>query len=239
MPLGNSPADFSCHSRAVRNDGDRELRLVKTMFTGIVEEIGAVKTAQAGRLTVSARAVLEDAHLGDSICISGACLTIVRLDKDAFSVDIVPETMRRTTLGELRTGAAVNLERALSVGGRFGGHFVQGHVDAVAKVVSRTPQGGASVVKFVAPSEVTRYIVEKGFVAIDGVSLTVAERSAGSFSISLIPFTAERTTLGQRRVGDRVNIEVDILAKYIEQLSQRTGTGVSAAFLEEHGFPAG
>ncbi len=206
------------------------------MFTGIIEEIGTVKTAQTGRLTVSAHLVLEDAHLGDSICISGACLTVVRLDNDAFSVDIVPETQRRTTLGELRAGAAVNLERAMPVGGRFGGHFVQGHVDSVAKIASMTPQGGATVVRFSAPPEVTKYIVEKGFVAIDGVSLTVTQRASDSFNISLIPFTAEHTTLGRRRVGDGVNIEVDILAKYVEQLSRRDGSAINAAFLAEHGF---
>ncbi|MDO8491771.1 MAG: riboflavin synthase [Dehalococcoidia bacterium] len=209
------------------------------MFTGIIEEIGAVESAQAGRLTISARLVLEDAKLGDSIAVNGACLTVVKLDNEAFSVDIVPETVRRTTLGELRAGSPVNLERAISIGGRFGGHFVQGHIDAAGKIVSRTPHAEAVLMKFSAPGEVTRYIVEKGFVALDGVSLTVTERTADSFSISLIPFTAEHTTLGRRRVGDKVNIEVDILAKYVEQLSRRDGSAINAAFLAEHGFLAG
>lgn len=188
------------------------------MFTGIVEEVGRVR-GQGGRgLAIAAEQVLEGTAVGDSICINGACLTITELGQDWFTVDTVPETLRRTNLGDLAIGDQVNLERALAAGGRMGGHFVQGHVEATAPIASITPDGEATLVRFDAPADVMRYIVEKGFVTVDGVSLTVVSREPSSFVVTLIPFTRQHTNLGSMTVGDRVNIETDILAKYVESL---------------------
>jgi riboflavin synthase len=205
------------------------------LFTGIVEEVGTVRSIGSGRLVVSAVAVLEGTRLGDSIAVNGACLTVSTLDASGFSVDVMPETLKRTNLGQLHPGSSVNLERALMVGGRLGGHLVQGHVDATGKVVSLMPEGGAIIAKFAAPLEVLRYIVEKGFVAVDGVSLTVVGCERAAFSVSLVGFTLKNTILGSRKVGDQVNLEVDIMAKYVEKLREGRG-GVTLDFLSEHGF---
>ena len=207
------------------------------MFTGIVEEIGKVRAARPGQLTVAAQKVLEDTKLGDSIAVNGVCLTVTEVSPDSFSVDVMPETLRRTSLGALRPGDGVNLERPLAVGGRFGGHFVQGHVDGVGRVLSVTPEKEALLLKFEATQEIMRYIVEKGFIAVDGVSLTVVECNSTSFTVSLVTFTLENTTLGGRRPGDMVNLEVDIIAKYVERLREG-GTGITKEFLAEHGFLA-
>jgi len=207
------------------------------MFTGIVEEIGKVRAARRGQLTVAAQKVLEDTKLGDSIAVNGVCLTVTGLSPDSFSVDVMPETLRRTNLGKLRPGDGVNLERPLAVGGRFGGHFVQGHVDGVGRVLSVTPEKEALLLKFEATQEIMRYIVEKGFIAVDGVSLTVVECNSTSFTVSLVTFTLENTTLGGRRPGDMVNLEVDIIAKYVARLREG-GTGITMEFLAEHGFLA-
>jgi len=188
------------------------------MFTGIVEELGAVAAVRPNGLAIRAEKVLEDAKLGDSICINGVCLTITALDGNIFSVDTVPETLRRSNLGDLRAGDAVNLERALRPTDRMGGHFVQGHVEGTARVESVTPEGSAVNLRFSVAPELARFIVEKGFIAVDGTSLTVVDRDETSFSVTLIPLTQEWTTLGRRRPGDRVNLETDILAKYVEQL---------------------
>ncbi len=205
------------------------------MFTGIVEEVGTVKSIGSGRLTVSASATIEGTRLGDSVAVNGACLTVTAVDASSFSVEVMPETLRRTSLGQLRPGSRVNLERALLVGGRIGGHLVQGLVDATGRGISRTPEGEAIMARVAAGPEVLRYIVEKGFIAVDGVSLTVVAGDRSSFAVSLVGFTLDHTVLGSRKIGDQVNLEVDILAKYIEKLG-RGGGGVTLDFLSEHGF---
>ncbi len=207
------------------------------MFTGIVEEVGNVRASRPGQLTVAAQKVLEDTKPGASIAVNGVCLTVTELSPDSFSVDVMPETLRRTNLGALRPGDGVNLERPLAVGGRFGGHFVQGHVDGVGRVLSVTPEKEALLLKFEALQEIMRYIVQKGFIAVDGVSLTVVECNSTSFSVSLVTYTLENTTLGGRRPGDMVNLEVDIIAKYVARLREG-GTAITMEFLAEHGFLA-
>ncbi len=207
------------------------------MFTGIVEEVGKVRTARPGQLMVTAQKVLEDTKLGDSIAVNGVCLTVTEVSPDSFSVDVMPETLGRTNLGALRPGDGVNLERPLAVGGRFGGHFVQGHVDGVGRVVSVTPEKEALLLKFEALQEIMRYIVAKGFIAVDGVSLTVVECNSTSFTVSLVTFTLENTTLGGRRPGNMVNLEVDIIAKYVAPLREEA-TAITMEFLAEHGFLA-
>ena len=166
------------------------------MFTGIVEEIGNIKSSGSGRITFAAKAVLDGTKPGDSIAVNGVCLTVISLTATSFSVDIMPETLRRTNLGMLHSGDKVNLERAMPVGGRFGGHFVQGHVDGTGKVIAARAEGNALILKFDALKEIMRYIVEKGFIAVDGVSLTVVECNPTSFSVSLVGITQAETTLG-------------------------------------------
>jgi len=206
------------------------------VFTGIIEEVGKVTSAQPGNLVIAASRVLQGMELGGSIAINGACLTITSFDTDSFSVDIMPETLERTNLGLLSVRDKVNLERPLALGGRLGGHLVQGHIDATGKVVSVRWDGEAMLIRFEAPSEVMRYVVEKGFIAVDGVSLTVITKDASSFQVSIVDFTRKHTTLGSRQVGDLLNLEVDIIAKYVEQMSQTRSTGITADFLQEHGF---
>lgn len=193
------------------------------MFTGIVEEVGEVAAAPGTGLVIRASLVLEDARLGDSIAINGTCLTVTAFDGDSFTVDTVPETLRRTNLGELRPGDPVNLERALPAGGRMGGHFVQGHVEATGRITAIEPEAEALLVRIEAPDEVMRYVVEKGFVTVDGMSLTVVSRDDRGFVFTAIPFTQAHTNLRVRRPGDTVNLETDILAKYVEQLTRRSG----------------
>ncbi|MFC1999865.1 riboflavin synthase [Chloroflexota bacterium] len=205
------------------------------MFTGIVEEVGIAKSLRPGKLTISATEVLQGTKLGDSLAVNGACLTVNALDSGSFSVDITPETLHRTNLGSLHPGSRVNLERALLVGGRLGGHLVQGHVDATGKIASLVPAEDSIIARVAAPQTVMRYIVEKGFIAIDGVSLTVVEYDASTLSVSLIPYTRECTTLGSRKVGESVNLEVDIIAKYVEKVKEGNG-GITPDFLSEHGF---
>ena len=205
------------------------------MFTGIVEEVGSVKAAASGRLTVAAEKVLAGTAAGDSLAVNGVCLTVTEMAGDWFCVEVMPETLRRTNLGALRAGDGVNLERALQVGGRFGGHFVQGHIDGTGRVISATAEGDALVLKFEAPQEIMRYVVEKGFIAVDGVSLTVTQRDAASFSVSLVGYTRGNTSLDGRRAADVVNLEVDIIAKYVERM--RAGdSAITGEFLAEHGF---
>ena len=189
------------------------------MFTGIVEEVGHAAGAPNGELFIRAATVLEGTKLGDSIAVNGTCLTVTRLEPDGFAVDVVPETLRRTDLGALSPGSAVNLERSLEFGGRVGGHLVQGHVDAVATLESVTPDGDAIIVRFRIPRELARYVTEKGFVAVEGISLTVVGAGDDWFSVTLIPFTRTHTNLGSKGPGDPMNIEVDILAKYVERLT--------------------
>ena len=206
------------------------------MFTGIVEEVGRVIPAQSGKLVISASGVLRGIELGGSIAVNGVCLTITSFSTSSFSVDIMPETLERTNLGLLSAGDEVNLERPLTLEKPLGGHLVQGHVDATGKVTSVMREGEAMLFRFEAPHEVMRYVVEKGFIAVDGVSLTVEAKDASSFQVSVVDFTWKHTILGSRRVGDLVNLEVDIIAKYVEQLSQPRRSGITASFLQEHGF---
>ena len=188
------------------------------MFTGIVEELGTVREAAANRLVIAAATVLADTRLGDSIAVNGADLTVVERTIDAFAVDLSAETLERTNLGSLKPGDAVDLERALTPASRMGGHVVQGHVDGVGTVASFGGKPEERVLSVELPAALARYIVEKGFVAVDGISLTVTEVRDTAFSAAVIPYTFDHTVLRFRRVGDPVNIEVDILAKYVERL---------------------
>ncbi len=188
------------------------------MFTGIVEEVGRVSSLTDYRLVIKADKVLSDVKLGDSIAVNGACLTAVEFDADSFSVDLAPETLRRTSLGQAGDGAAVNLERALAANDRMGGHIVQGHVDGTGEITGLTPEADCFILEIEAPEGLAPYIVEKGFIAVDGISLTVVQKDARRFTISVIPFTLQNTNLHERKVGDLVNLEADILAKYVESL---------------------
>jgi riboflavin synthase len=208
------------------------------MFTGIVEEMGRVVSAKAGELAIAAGEVMAGMKNGDSIAVNGVCLTVTAFDKNSFSVKVMPETLRRSNLGRLLAGDRVNLERALPLGGRLGGHLVQGHVDATGKITTITPEGEAILIGFYAPSEILDYLVEKGFIAVDGVSLTIVNKETNSFAVSVVDYTRKNTTLGSKRVGNPVNLEVDIIAKYVKQFSQAGGEGITMAFLEQHGFVA-
>ena len=188
------------------------------MFTGIVEELGKVTTVYPTRLVVQAKETLEGVRIGDSIAINGACLTVVELENGTFSVDVTPETLRRTNLGALEIGHSVNLERSLAMGDRLGGHMVQGHIEATGTILHITPEGDSTIVECQAPPEIMRYLVAKGFIAIDGTSLTVVECNISSFTISVIPYTSQTTLLGTYGVGNRVNLETDIVARYVERL---------------------
>lgn len=206
------------------------------MFTGIVEEIGRVTSARSGKLIIAATETLQGVKVGDSIAVNGVCLTVTKFGSDYVAFDIMLETVKRSNLGLLKAGDKVNLERAMVLGERLGGHLVQGHIDGTGKVASITREGEEMLIRFEAPSEVTRYIVEKGFVAVDGVSLTVVNKDSSSFQVSIVGHTREHTVLGERRVGDLVNLEVDIIAKYIEQLNQPRSSRITTGFLQEHGF---
>ena len=194
------------------------------MFTGLVEEIGLVEELKllddAVRIAVRAPKVTEDAAPGDSIAVDGVCLTVVDNANGTFTADVMRETLDRSRLGTYETGSEVNLERALAAGQRMGGHIVQGHVDGVAEVVSRTPSEHWEVVRFTLPKQLDRYVVEKGSIAVNGTSLTVSAVGEGYFEVSLIPTTLRDTTAGALAPGDPVNLEVDIVAKYVEKMVQ-------------------
>jgi len=183
------------------------------MFTGIVEELGRVRRREAGRFEFEASTVLDGLAVGDSVSHNGVCLTVVEIDPDGYAVDVVGETLRRSNLGDLAPGDPVNLERPVRLNDRLGGHLVQGHVDGVGEVVSAAPDLRVRVAPHLA-----RYLVEKGSITVDGCSLTVVEALPDSFTVAIIPHTAAVTTLGRRRPGDRVNLEVDVIAKYVEKL---------------------
>jgi riboflavin synthase len=206
------------------------------MFTGIVEEIGRVTSAQPGNLVIAASQVIEGMELGGSIAVNGVCLTITNFNHNSFSVDVMPETSKRTNLAVLSASDTVNLERPLALGGRLGGHLVQGHVDDTGRVASVIWNNGAMLIKFEAPPEVMRWVAVKGFIAVDGVSLTVVSKDTSSFQISVVEYTRKHTTLGSRKGGDLVNLEVDIIAKYVEQLCQTRSPSITVDFLWEHGF---
>ena len=206
------------------------------MFTGIVEEVGRVISAPPGDLVITANQVLQGMALGQSIAVNGVCLTVTDFNASAFSVDIMPETLKRTNLGLLSAGDGVDLERPIAIGGQLGGHLVQGHVDATGRAVSIIWDDQTMLVRFESPPEVMRYVVEKGFIAVDGVSLTVVTKDISSFQVSIVGYTQKHTILGSRRLGDLVNLEVDIIAKYVEQLSLARNSGITVDFLQEHGF---
>jgi len=209
------------------------------MFTGIVEEIGVVRGADGGRLTIEAAKVLEGTKPGDSLAVNGVCLTVTSMGGGAFEVDVMPETLSRTNLGELHYGERVNLERALALGGRLGGHLVLGHVDDVGRVVSVTPREDARIMRIAVPARLLPYIAGKGFIAVDGVSLTVVEVDDFSLSISLVAYTTEHTILGDKSPGSTVNVEVDVIARYLERLSEKAGQGLTLDLLEKYGFTPG
>ncbi|MBL7202458.1 MAG: riboflavin synthase [Anaerolineae bacterium] len=212
------------------------------MFSGIVEEMGKVHRLErrgiSAVLEVAAQKVLEGTRIGDSICVNGACLTVTEAAAGHFAVDLAPETLKRTNLGALRPGIPANLERALAVGARMGGHFLQGHVDGTGTVRSLRQEGATVVVTFDAPPGVMRYVVPKGYIAVDGMSLTVVDRLAAGFTVSFIPYTLSSTVAGGYRVGTSVNLEADILGKYVERflLERETEPAIGREFLARHGF---
>jgi riboflavin synthase len=200
------------------------------MFTGIVEEMGIVRKARPGLLEIAADVVMTDLRLGDSIAVDGTCLTVIERSDRTFAVNVEPETLRRTTLGELTVGRRVNLERALAADGRLGGHIVQGHVDGTGRVAELRPDGSGLIARFEGPRELMRYIVTKGFIAVNGISLTVVEVGENWFTVALVPYTRDHVALLDGGTGSRVNLEVDVLAKYVERLlfeNARTGQPAS------------
>jgi riboflavin synthase len=216
------------------------------MFTGLVEELGKVKSVVRGalsvRLTVNAKTILGDVKLGDSIAVNGTCLTVVDYSDSWFTADVMPETVDSTALAGLKAGDTVNLERTLRVGDRLGGHIVSGHVDGVGVIRNKQQRDNAVIIRIEAAPQILRYIIKKGSVTIDGISLTVVEVGANWFTVSLIPHTAAVTTLGIKGPGDPVNLENDIIGKYVEKLmglgplESQEKTGLTVDFLQQHGF---
>lgn len=217
------------------------------MFTGIVEELGTVRRvlpgARAGKIVIAADTVLQGTRIGDSIAVNGVCLTVVELGSDEFTADVMPETLRKSGLGQLKAGDPVDLERAMPADGRFGGHIVSGHIDGTGRVKEVRPEQNAQVVTIEAPRGIMDLIVEKGSIAIDGISLTVAAVGRTTFSVSLIPHTAEQTVLLKKRAGDVVNLENDIIGKYVQKLlagaateAAPTESGITMEYLIENGF---
>lgn len=223
---------------------------VIAIFTGIIEEMGTVKrltvTEPSGEIAVKARKVLEQTKVGDSIAVNGICLTVTSLQPDGFCADIMAETFRRSSLKECKAGSKVNLERAMAADGRFGGHIVSGHIDGTGTIISSRREGNAVWVRIRTSLPILRLIVEKGSVCIDGISLTVAELAEDNFSVSVIPHTGEETTLLNKKAGDLVNLENDVVGKYVEKLlafanPKTAGEGTASTeltmeFLKEHGF---
>ncbi len=210
------------------------------MFTGIVEEMGTVRRLNQSpnrcELELSASKVLEGTQIGDSIAVNGVCLTVIRMGSDHFTADVMPETLRRSNLGQLKSGSRVNLERAMAADGRFGGHIVAGHIDGTGTIRAMQPEGNAVLVTVSAAPELLRHVVEKGSIAIDGISLTVAKVTHTDFTVSLIPHTGEETTLLRHRPGEMVNLETDIIGKYVEKLMRPRTGGVTMELLQQNGF---
>jgi riboflavin synthase len=198
------------------------------MFTGIIEETGTVRVADEGRLVIGAKKALWGTNLGDSIAINGVDLTVAHMDEESFEANVMPETYRRSNLGDLRPGDLVNLERATPLGGRMGGHLVRGVVEATGTLVSLTPEADAVLARYSAPPEILRYLIVKGPVAIDGVSLTVVDKDETSFVVSLVQYTQENTNLTRRKPGDKVNLESDIIARYVDEMLTERGYGPGA-----------
>lgn len=220
----------------------------ENMFTGIVEEIGTIlsikKGVKSSALTISGDLIFEDMHIGDSIAVNGVCLTVTNKTKESFTADVMAETLRRSSLGSLKAGSKVNLERAMAANGRFGGHIVSGHIDGTGEIESFVREDNAVWVTVKTPVKLLKYIIEKGSIAIDGVSLTVAYVDKRCFKVSLIPHTAANTILLSKKTGDIVNLENDIVGKYIEKLmhfdeqveEDTKTTGISMDFLAKNGF---
>lgn len=212
------------------------------MFTGIVEEIGTIKALKPGGLEVCAKKVLEDVHLGDSIAVNGVCLTVTSFTGSSFIVDVMPETFRRSSLSELSIGSRVNLERAMAANGRFGGHIVAGHIDDTGTVSSIKKEENAVWITIATPPDLLKYIIEKGSITIDGISLTVASVTDCNFSVSIIPHTGKETILLDKRIGQKVNLECDMVGKYIEKLlsfektESKPESKITMEFLAQHGF---
>lgn len=213
------------------------------MFTGIIEEVGCVQAVRRGArsavLQIAADVVTADLNIGDSVAVNGVCLTVTELTSGGFAADVMPETLSRSNLGALAPASRVNLERALAANGRFGGHIVSGHIDGVGRVQSVRRDDNALWYEIAAAPELLRYVVEKGSIAVDGISLTVARVNASGFAVSVIPHTAAVTALAERRAGDSVNLECDILAKYVEKLltpAEQPPAGLTREFLRENGF---
>lgn len=214
------------------------------MFTGIVEELGTVKQVVSGsawgQIEIAGQKVLEGTKLGDSIAVNGVCLTVTNLRSDSFTADVMAETMRRSNLGSLKKGDQVNLERAMAADGRFGGHMVSGHIDGTGVISQMKQEGNAVWVTVDTSEELMRLIVEKGSIAIDGISLTVAKEMPGAFQVSIIPHTGEETTLLKKKTGAVVNLENDMIGKYVEKLmrkeSEGGGSSLTLDFLKQHGF---
>ncbi len=214
------------------------------MFTGIVEELGTIRAIKRGAnsatISIEAKVVLEDLHIGDSVAVNGVCLTATTKDGQGFTADVMHETIDRSSLGSLGVGSVVNLERAMAANGRIGGHIVSGHIDGMGEITETRRDDNAIWYTVKAKPELMRYIVEKGSITIDGISLTVAKIMTDRFSVSLIPHTASVTALGRKQAGDVVNLETDIIGKYVEKLLQpekeNTGSKVTWEFLAENGF---
>ena len=216
------------------------------MFTGIVEELGTIRAIRRGAssavLSIGAGTILDDLKVGDSVAVNGVCLTATQVDGGGFTADVMHETLDRSSLARLAPGDKVNLERAMAAGGRFGGHIVSGHIDATGTITDRRRDDNAVWYTVSAPAALLRYVVEKGSIAIDGISLTVAAVEADRFSVSVIPHTAAVTVLGGKRPGDPVNLEADLIGKYVEKLLRPAQappvrrSALSLEFLAEHGF---
>jgi riboflavin synthase len=208
------------------------------MFTGIIEELGKVKAVTTNTLTVSAEKIFDDLKIGDSVAVNGVCLTAESIENMSFTANVMPETFRRTALGTLKTGSPVNLERAMLAGGRFGGHIVTGHIDGVGTITKVQKEQNAVVFTISASDNILLYVIEKGSVALDGISLTVASFDSTSFSVSIIPHTLKNTVLSVKKVGEFVNIETDIIGKYTQKLINRPSKAhtIDLDFLAQHGF---
>lgn len=210
------------------------------MFTGIIEEVGKIKNIQGGtnyKLTIGASKILEDIHLGDSIAVNGICLTAIKWDNGSFTVDVMRETLERTSLHKLRAGSFVNLERALAANGRFGGHIVSGHIDGTGEIINIRRDANAVWYKIKTSEKIMEFIIEKGSIAIDGISLTVAKVDRSAFYVSVIPHTLENTILLRNKTGDIVNLENDIVGKYIKSFTDKNSNStLCESFLKSNGF---
>lgn len=210
------------------------------MFTGIIEEKGKIENIIYGskscKLLISGNVIFNDLKLGDSVAVNGVCLTVSKLLTKTFEADVMAETMRRTAMGTLKKGSFVNLERAMQPSGRFGGHIVSGHIDGIGTIINKVIEDNAVLVTISADNDIMKYIIYKGSITLDGISLTVAEVKDDRFMVSIIPHTAKETTLLDKNIGDKMNIECDVIGKYIEKFVSKSDKGITLEFLKENGF---